>query len=87
MSQIVRMCQSLREWASLLRDERSDESSKRTVRTEVTVERQERTVVLGNVTAESFDACPLCGQKLSPPPEPGAIVRCPQAADPQRRGT
>jgi len=48
---------------------RSDTSTanpaSRTVRTEVTVERQGTTVLAGNVAA-GFDTCPLCGSKLAP---------------------
>jgi hypothetical protein len=40
-------------------------TTERTVRTEVTVERQGTTVLVGNVAA-GFDTCPLCGNKLAP---------------------
>jgi hypothetical protein len=37
----------------------------RTVRTEVTVQREGLTLLMGGVAAD-FDTCPLCGQKLAP---------------------
>jgi len=47
---------------------RSDQSTRnpanRTVRTEITVERQGTTVILGDVGVAGFDTCPLCGSKL-----------------------
>jgi uncharacterized protein with PIN domain len=41
-----------------------DHNTGRTIRTEVTVERQGTTVLVGNLAAD-FDSCPLCGNKLS----------------------
>jgi hypothetical protein len=37
----------------------------RTVRTEVTVERQGMTLLVGGVAINDIDICPLCGQKLA----------------------
>ena len=31
-----------------------------------TVERQERTILIGTLPSGSFDVCPLCGNKLGP---------------------
>ena len=39
----------------------------RTVRTEVTVERQGMTLLVGGAAVD-FDTCPLCGTKLAPAP-------------------
>ncbi|MGP0020818.1 MAG: hypothetical protein ACLPHP_19775 [Candidatus Sulfotelmatobacter sp.] len=53
--------------ASGFRSERSTRNpATRTVRTEVTVERQGTTVILGDVGVAGFDTCPLCGSKLAP---------------------
>jgi hypothetical protein len=38
----------------------------RTVRTEVTVERQSTTMLVAGATAVGFDTCPLCGSRLAP---------------------
>lgn len=51
--------------ASFFRSDVSGRGTSRTVRTEVTVERQGMTVVVGRA-AVGLDLCPLCGQKLEP---------------------
>ena len=51
--------------ASFFRSDTSGHGTSRTVRTEVTVERQGMTLLVGGATA-GFDNCPLCGQKLAP---------------------
>ena len=44
----------------------SGRGTSRTVRTEVTVERQAVTLLVGGASAAGFDICPLCGSKLTP---------------------
>ena len=38
----------------------------RVIHTEVTIERQGLAVLTGDLAAEGFQNCPLCGQKLQP---------------------
>ena len=61
-----RLYQWLSGQASFFRTETSSRGSSRTVRTEVTVERQGMTLLVGGAVAASFDICPLCGNKLTP---------------------
>jgi hypothetical protein len=51
--------------ASFFRSDASSCGTSRIVRTEVTVERQRLTVLVGGAAA-AFDTCPLCGNKLAP---------------------
>jgi hypothetical protein len=53
-----------------------ENSAGRTIRTEVTTERQGTTVLLGNL-ATAFDTCPICGSKLGSKltPEPADQAR------------
>ncbi len=60
-----RLYQWLSERASSFRSDSSGGGTSRTVRTEVTVERQGMTLLVGGAAA-GFDTCPLCGQKLAP---------------------
>jgi hypothetical protein len=60
-----RLYQWLSERASFFRSDAPGRGTSRTVRTEVTVERQGMTLLVGG-TAPNFDNCPLCGQKLAP---------------------
>jgi hypothetical protein len=60
-----RLYQWLSQWASFIRSDTSGSGSTRTVRTEVTVERQAMAVLVGDVGAAGFDTCPLCGNKLT----------------------
>ncbi len=60
-----RIYQWLSERARFFRSATSVRDTYRTVRTEVTVERQGVTVVVGDATA-IFDVCPLCGTNLAP---------------------
>jgi hypothetical protein len=57
--------QWLSERASFFRSDPCGHGTTRSVRTEVTVERQGMTVLVGGGTT-GFDTCPLCGQKLAP---------------------
>jgi hypothetical protein len=61
-----RLYQWLSGRASFFRSDPSDRGTSRTVRTEVTVERQGITLLVGGAAAGGFDVCPLCGQKLAP---------------------
>jgi hypothetical protein len=65
--------------ASLFRSERSDHGVNRTVRTEVTVERQGMTLLVGGGVT-GFDICPLCGQKLDPAQKEQARLRLQQGS-------
>ncbi|MGA7078009.1 MAG: hypothetical protein WBQ43_12765 [Terriglobales bacterium] len=51
--------------ASFFRSDASGRGTSRTVRTEVTVERQGTTLLMGGAGMR-FDLCPFCGQKLAP---------------------
>jgi hypothetical protein len=63
---VNRLYQWLSGRASFFRTDTSSRSLGRTVRTEVTVERQSTTMIVGGATAVGFDTCPLCGSKLAP---------------------
>jgi hypothetical protein len=63
-----RLFQSLRERVGFSRAETSGRGASHIVRTEVTVERKETTVLVGGVASGAFDTCPLCGQELAPAP-------------------
>jgi hypothetical protein len=69
-----RLYQWLSQRASFFRVDTPGRSTSRTVRTEVTVERQGMTLLVGGA-AENFDTCPLCGQKLAPEQAEQARVR------------
>jgi hypothetical protein len=60
-----RLYQWLSERASSFRSDTTDRGTSRTIRTEVTVERQGMTLLVGGAAA-GFDNCPLCGQQLAP---------------------
>jgi len=51
--------------ASLFSPGTPGQGATRTVRTEVTVQREGLTLLMGGAV-EGFDSCPLCGQKLAP---------------------
>jgi len=61
-----RPLQSLCERVGLSRAETSGHGASHTVRREVTVEREQTTVLVGVVTSGAFDICPLCGHKHAP---------------------
>jgi hypothetical protein len=65
--------------ASFFRCEAPGRVGSRIVRTEVTVERQGMTLLVGGA-AEGFDACPLCGQKLAPAQVEQARLRLQQGS-------
>jgi len=60
-----RLYQWLSGRASLFRSDTSSQGARRTVRTEVTVERQGIALLAGGA-AEGLETCPLCGSKLAP---------------------
>ena len=61
-----RFFQSLCERVGFSRAQPLRHGESRTIRTEVTVEREETTVQLGGVTFGPLDTCPMCGHKLAP---------------------
>jgi hypothetical protein len=60
-----RLYQWLSQRASFFRPDTSGRGTSRTVRTEVTVQRERITLLVGDAAA-GFDTCPLCGNKLAP---------------------
>jgi len=63
---VNRLYQWLSGRASFFRTDTTTRGAGRTVRTEVTVEQQSTTMLVGGATAADFDTCPLCGSKLAP---------------------
>jgi len=61
-----RLLQLVRERVGFSRAETSGHSGNHTVRTEVTMEREETTFLVGGVASVALDTCPLCGHKLPP---------------------
>jgi hypothetical protein len=61
-----RLYQWLSGRASLPHSDTSGRGTSRTVRTEVKVERQGMTLLVGSAAAAGFVVCPLCGQNLVP---------------------
>jgi len=74
-----RLYQWLFERARVFRSDTSDRGTSRTVRTEVTVERQGMTLLVGGAAA-GFDNCPLCGQSLAPAQAEQARLRLQQSS-------
>jgi hypothetical protein len=72
---VNRLYQWLSGRASFFRIGTSSRGTGRTIRTEVTVERQGMTLVLIGAAA-GFDTCPLCGNKLAPnqPDQPSDLL-------------
>lgn len=54
----------LHEHTSLFRQTAIEQAKGYAVRREVTVERKERTVMVGPGELRAWDTCPLCGQKI-----------------------
>ncbi len=71
-----RLYQWLSGRASFFRFDTSGRDARRTVRTEVTVERERVTLLVGGAASVRFDVCPLCGNKPAPPPaeRPGGRI-------------
>jgi hypothetical protein len=63
---VNRLYQWLSGRASFFRTDVSGRGTSRTIRTEVTVERQGMTLLVGGAAAAGFDSCPFCGNKLAP---------------------
>lgn len=61
-----RLYQWLSGRARFFRTDTSSRGASRTIRTEVTVERQGMTLLVGGAAGAGFDTCPLCGNKLAP---------------------
>ena len=62
-----RLWQTVCERVGFSRAETGRHGESHTIRTEVTVEREEMTVRLGGgVTSATLDTCPVCGHKLTP---------------------
>ena len=74
-----RLYQWVSQRASFFRSDSSGRGTTRTVRTELTVERQGMTLLVGG-TAAAFDTCPLCGQKLAPVQAEQAKLRLPKSS-------
>jgi hypothetical protein len=74
-----RLYQWVSQRASFFRSEPFGRGTSRTVRTEVTVERQGMTLLVGGAAA-SFDVCPLCGQKRAPTQVDSASLRLRQGS-------
>jgi len=72
-----RLYQWLSQRASSFRSGATASTASRTVRTEVTVERQSTAVLMGGVAA-GFDICPLCGTKLGTEQAEQARLRLPK---------
>jgi hypothetical protein len=62
------------ERASFFLSDTASNGTSRTVRTEVTVQREAVTLLAGEAAA-GFDVCPLCGQKLASEPLDRASLR------------
>jgi hypothetical protein len=74
-----RLYQWLSQRASFFRSDTSGRGTTRTVRTEVTVQREGLTLLFGGAAA-GFDVCPLCGQKLAPAQVDSARLRLQQGS-------
>jgi hypothetical protein len=60
----LRLYQWLRRQASFFRSDTAGRDIGRTIRTEVTVQREGITLLVGDAAAD-FETCPLCGSKLA----------------------
>jgi hypothetical protein len=74
-----RLYQWLSQRASFFRSDTSGRGTTRTVRTEVTVQREGMTLLVGGEAA-GFDTCPLCGNKLTPAQAEQARLRPPEGS-------
>jgi hypothetical protein len=63
---VNRLYQWLFRRASFFHSDPPSPGNGRTVHTEVTVERQGMTLLLGDAATTAFEVCPLCGQKFAP---------------------
>jgi len=76
---VHKLYQWLLKRASSFRSAPPVSGTSRTVRTEVTVERQAMTLLVGGAAA-GFDNCPLCGQTLAPAQAEQARLRLQQGS-------
>jgi len=74
-----RLYQWLSQRASFFRSDTSGGGTTRTIRTEVTVQREGMTLLVGDATA-GFDTCPLCGSKLTPEQVEQTRLRLPKGS-------
>jgi hypothetical protein len=74
-----RLYQWLSRRASFFRSDTSGRGTTRTVRTEVTVQREGMTLLVSDAAA-AFDTCPLCGSKLAPAQAEQARLRLPKGS-------
>ena len=59
----------LYEWLHLATErfmEKADRGTRRVVRTEVTVQQERRTILVGGTLPDAFRTCPFCGHKMAP---------------------
>jgi hypothetical protein len=63
---------------SYQRIEPVEQESRRTVRIVETVQREEKTFLIGTLDAGAFKTCPLCGQKLDISEDNSARPRLPE---------
>jgi hypothetical protein len=70
-----RLYQWLTQWASFFRSDTG--GTTRTIRTEVTVQREGMTLLAGDAAA-SLNTCPLCGTKLAQEQAEQAPLRLPR---------
>jgi hypothetical protein len=61
-----RLYQWFSERTSFFHSEVPNIGKSRSVRTEVTVQRERMTVLVGSVGGTGFDICPLCGNECAP---------------------
>jgi hypothetical protein len=73
-----RLYQWLSRRARVFRSGRFGQGTNRTVRTEVTVQRDAVALLVGDAAVVGFDACPLCGSKLAPEQAEQARLRLPK---------
>lgn len=80
---VYRLYQWLWQRARLPRPDPALGGLSRTVRTEVTIERLEKTLLVGGAPVD-LDHCPFCGQKLLPPQaeQVGLLLQADSAAHP-----
>jgi hypothetical protein len=61
---MVQLYRWFQEHASIFRHTTSKHGGNRTMRRKVTVEREERTLLVSSAFSQGLDVCPLCGQEL-----------------------
>ncbi len=61
---MIRLYRWFQEHASLFRRTVWEQDGSRTMRREVTVEKEERRLLVRSSVSQDLDVCPFCGQKL-----------------------